>query len=87
MDFENEILSLIKTGKLDLISTHKHLSIPVIKRIYKKMKLKLIFDSIQVDNENVIINGHHRYIASKLADFNLDVSTRATPSLLSLIFY
>jgi hypothetical protein len=71
MNFKDQLLELMNTEGLDLVSTHKALSLPIIERIYKKMMLNLKFDSIQVDN-GVIINGHHRYLASKLANFNLD---------------
>lgn len=71
MNLMDRLLELIKNGELEMISTHKALSLPIIERIYKKMVLNLKFDSIQVD-KGVIINGHHRYLASKLANFNLD---------------
>jgi hypothetical protein len=71
MNLKDRLLKLIKSGELEVISTHKALSLPIIERIYKKMMLNLKFDSIQVD-KGVIINGHHRYLASKLANFNLD---------------
>ena len=71
MNLKDRLLELIKNGELEMISTHKALSLPIIERICKKMMLNLKFDSIQVD-KNVIINGHHRYLASKLANFNLD---------------
>ncbi len=54
-----------------MISTHKALSLPIIERINKKMMLNIQFDGIQVD-KGVIINGHHRYLASKQPNFNLD---------------
>lgn len=71
MNLKSQLLELINTGGLELVSTHKALSLPVIERIYKKMRLHLRFGSIQVD-KGVIINGHHRYLASKLADYQLD---------------
>ncbi|GAB2493394.1 hypothetical protein GCM10027164_24010 [Algoriphagus taiwanensis] len=61
----------MNNGELELGSTHKKLCLPIIERIYKKMILNLRFGSIQID-EGVILNGHHRYLASKLANFNLD---------------
>lgn len=71
MNLKDQLLELIKAGELDLLSTHKTLSLPVVERIYKKMRLNLRFGSIQVDKD-VILNGHHRYLASKLANFQLD---------------
>jgi hypothetical protein len=68
---KEQLIELMHSGKLELISTHEHLSLPVIERIHKKMTLKLLFGSIQVA-ENVIINGHHRYLASMLANYTLE---------------
>ena len=71
MNLKDQLLELIKAEELDLLSTHKTLSLPVIERIYKKMRLNLRFGSVQVD-KGAILNGHHRYLASRLADFPLD---------------
>jgi hypothetical protein len=71
MSLKIELEHLFKSGKIELVSTHEHLSIPIIERIYKKMKLKLNFGSIQVD-QGVIIDGHHRYVASLLAKHQLE---------------
>jgi hypothetical protein len=71
MNLKNQLLELINNGKLELVSTHKALSLPVIERIFKKMMINLRFGGIQVDNE-VILNGHHRYLASKLANLQLE---------------
>jgi uncharacterized lipoprotein len=71
MNFKNLIEQLFKTHKLQLISTHRQLSLPIIIRIYKKMKVNLSFASIQVDGQ-VIIDGHHWYVASLLANYKLD---------------
>lgn len=71
MNIKSELDELFKSGKIELISTHGHLSVPIIERIYKKMMLNLKFASIQVD-KNVIVNGHHRYVASLLAGYQLE---------------
>jgi hypothetical protein len=68
---KEQLIELMRSGEIELISTHEQLSLPVIERIYKKMMLGLLFGSIQVA-ENAIINGHHRYLASLLADYTLD---------------
>ena len=68
---KEQLIELMHSGKIELISTHEHLSLPVIERIHKKMTLKLLFRSIQVA-ENVIIDGHHRYLASMLANYKLE---------------
>lgn len=71
MNLKDQLFELMNNRELELGSTHKVLSLPIIERIYKKMRLNLRFGSIQV-NEGVILNGHHRYLASKLADYQLD---------------
>ncbi|GMQ35528.1 hypothetical protein [Algoriphagus taiwanensis] len=71
MNLRDQLFNLMNNGELELGSTHKKLCLPIIERIYKKMILNLRFGSIQID-EGVILNGHHRYLASKLANFNLD---------------
>lgn len=71
MNIKEQLLEIMNSGQLELGSTHQNLSLPIIERIYKKMKLNLSFGSIQVV-DGIIINGHHRYLASKLANFPLD---------------
>ncbi len=44
---------------------------PVINRIFKKMYAGIKFPAIKVEN-NLICDGHHRYIASIFANFPLD---------------
>jgi hypothetical protein len=56
--------------RLELSSTHKKLSIPIIYRIYKKMRVGIRFDDIKVCDD-LIIDGHHRYVSSILAGKSL----------------
>jgi hypothetical protein len=65
------ILEILSSKTLDLNATQNKLSIPIINRIYKKMKFGLKFDAIKVYN-NMIIDGHHRYISSVLANIELE---------------
>ena len=55
---------------IQLNSIHKRLSIPIINRIYKKMMNEIKFDAIKVC-ENLIIDGHHRYVSSIIAKSTL----------------
>jgi hypothetical protein len=64
--------SILKDQKITLKSTQKKLCFPIINRIYKKMKSGIKFSAIKVD-ENLIIDGHHRYIASIMAEFPLEL--------------
>ncbi len=65
------ILKAITESEYALIATHKRLCLPVINRIYKKMVNGLKFDDIKVCDE-LIIDGHHRYVSSLLAKITLD---------------
>lgn len=67
---KEEIIEILKTKELDLITTHKKLSVPIINRIFKKMVSGIEFDEIKICGK-LIIDGHHRYVSSLLADMNL----------------
>lgn len=67
----SEYLSkILSQNKVELKSTHKKLSIPIINRIYTKMLLGIKFDDIKIDND-LIIDGHHRYVSSILSNIKL----------------
>ena len=65
-----EIKKVIANREIVLASTHHKLSLPVIKRIYKKMVNGIKFDDIKIC-ENLVIDGHHRYISSLLAKIEI----------------
>jgi hypothetical protein len=65
------VLELVKQSNVDLKSTHERLCFPVIKRLYNKMKIGIKFSGIKVDGD-LIIDGHHRYLASLLAGVCLE---------------
>lgn len=66
-EFKKLLEDKIAHTQLDYKPTQDKLSIPLIFRIYKKMKGGLLnFDAIKVA-EGLIIDGHHRYIASVAA--------------------
>ncbi len=67
----DEIKIVLNNKQIELTSTHNKLCIPVINRIYKKMRNGIKFDDIKVC-ENLIIDGHHRYVSSILAGIELD---------------
>lgn len=64
------IIEFIQNNKIELRSTQTKLCLPVINRIYKKMCAGIKFSGIKVEN-SMICDGHHRYIASILANFPL----------------
>jgi len=53
-----------------LLSSHKKLSLPVIRRIHNKMRHGIKFAEIKVC-DGIIIDGHHRYISSLLANYEI----------------
>lgn len=64
------ILNAIKDSNYILIATHRKLCLPIINRIYKKMINGIKFDDIKV-YDRLIIDGHHRYVSSLLANIKL----------------
>lgn len=69
----DQVLELCQKNGFELKSTHSKLCLPIINRLYKKMTLGIQFPYIRVD-EGVIIDGHHRYLASLLAGYAVQVS-------------
>lgn len=52
--------------KHHLKPTHRKICLPIIQRIYTKMKIGLRFPPIKI-NDRSVCDGHHRYIAARLA--------------------
>ena len=67
---EVEIRKLIEGDQLEFLCSQRSISLPIINRIYHKMVLGIKFPEIKVSN-NIIIDGHHRYLASKIASVKL----------------
>ena len=63
---DQTIKAFLENNELQYLPTQGKLSLPIINRIYKKMLFGIKFDIIKV-NDNIIIDGHHRYISSELA--------------------
>ena len=61
---------ILKTD-IRLGATQQKLCIPIINRIYHKMKYGIRFSPIKVC-DNLIIDGHHRYISSLLAGIEIE---------------
>ncbi len=74
-----DVLKALEDSKDSLISTHKRLCLPLIIRMYKKMENGIKFGDIKV-SDSTIVDGHHRYVASVLADHYLPVIKSATTS-------
>ena len=67
-----QIVELLKKKDLLFYSSHDKLSLPIINRISKKMAHGIKFDAIKVC-DNLIIDGHHRYISSVLTDKKIEI--------------
>ncbi len=65
------VIDFIQKNKIELHSTHAKLCLPIVNRLYKKMLIGIKFSSIKIV-DNLIIDGHHRYLASRLANVELD---------------
>lgn len=66
------ILENILNKEILLCPTHSKLCTPIINRIYKKMSAGIKFSSIRV-YDDLICDGHHRYIASILANYSIEI--------------
>jgi len=69
-DLKERLILLMNSGQIELVSTHARLSFPIIERMYRKMVAEVPFTDIQVAG-SAIINGHHRYLAALLANYQL----------------
>jgi len=52
------------------LATQSKLCIPIIDRLCQKMSHGIKFDDIKIC-DNLIIDGHHRYLSSLIVDFNI----------------
>ena len=62
-----------------LLPTHNKLSLPLINRIYRKMMHGIKFNDIKV-TDTLLLDGHHRYVASLMASIELGTTKSATTS-------
>jgi hypothetical protein len=74
------VYEFIRENKIELKSTHGKLCFPIINRIYRKMSVGIKFKDIKTDGD-LIIDGHHRFLASLLANRNLYKKSNAFFSL------
>jgi hypothetical protein len=78
------IQAFIHTNEIELSSTHAKLCVPIINRIYRKMLVGVEFSAIKVEN-NIICDGHHRYLASLLANFSIERIPASSTSATTVI--
>ncbi|WP_162200395.1 hypothetical protein [Kordia jejudonensis] len=68
---KESILAIIEKKDTVLLATQKKVCLPIINRIYQKMKYGIKFDDIKVCGA-LVIDGHHRYICSLLVNIDID---------------
>ena len=68
---KEDVIKLLQNNKVELRSTHDKLCLPIINRLYKKMSIGIKFSAIKVEDD-LILDGHHRYLASLLANYQLE---------------
>jgi len=78
------IEDFIKNTKIPFFATQPKLCIPIIIRLCKKMSNGIKFDDIKV-YDDLIIDGHHRYLSSLIVNYEigrvLSHKTSATQSI------
>lgn len=81
---KEEIKKFICQNNLEFSATQKNISMPILIRIYKKMKGGIRFADIRI-KEGLICDGHHRYIASLLANCNIQKVAGEIPNSVVVI--
>jgi hypothetical protein len=64
------IREFIENNEIPFVATQPKLCIPIIDRLCQKMSYGIKFDDIKTC-DNLIIDGHHRYLSSLIAAFNI----------------
>jgi hypothetical protein len=74
----------IESNEIPFVATQSKLCIPIINRLCQKMAHGIKFDDIKTC-DNLIIDGHHRYLSSRIMNFDighvLSHKTSATKSV------
>ena len=72
------IAEFIKSHDIPYLATQTKLCMPIIFRMCQKMSHGIKFDNIKVF-DNIIIDGHHRYLSALIMNFELgEVPTNST---------
>ena len=79
------IIKVIQETENVLVTTHNKLCLPIINRIYNKMINGIKFDDIKVF-EKVIIDGHHRYVSSLLANIKAQKAQSKTSPVAKKVY-
>jgi len=63
----------VKNTNHDYLTTHKKLCFAIIQRIYRRVLLGYRFGAIRVSNDELVVDGNHRYIAYKMAGIDFEI--------------
>lgn len=66
------IEKFISESLFEFHPTQTKLCIPIIQRICKKMQAGIKFEEIKI-YENMLIDGHHRYISARLTGYKIGI--------------
>ena len=66
----DQVKQFIQSNSIELAPSQKKICVPIVNRIYQKMKHGIKFDVIKVVDE-LVVEGHHRYLSALLADFEI----------------
>lgn len=64
------IKGFIENNEIPFVATQSKLCIPIIDRMCQKMSYGIKFDDIKTC-DNLIIDGHHRYLSSLIVGFDI----------------
>ncbi len=77
-------LQMLNEQKNILKPNQNVISLDTLNRICKKMQHGLKFIPINVSSDNLIVEGHHRYVGAIIAGYDLEqVSDYPTPAVLN----
>lgn len=74
----------IRQNEIEFSATQGRLCVPIIDRIFRKMKAGIQFAGIKVEG-NIVCDGHHRYIVSLLAGKELQKTPGVTTSATKIV--
>ena len=74
------ISEFIANNNIPYTATQPKLCIPIVERLYNKMLHGILFEDIKIC-DNVIIDGHHRYLSSLMAGFKIGQVNSQKPSV------
>jgi hypothetical protein len=66
------VVEFLQNNKIELYATQTKICFPILNCIYMKLCYGIIFPPIKVDKDK-IIDGHHRYLASLLANKQIQI--------------